>query len=225
MINRPSLKNLKNSFSVKKAKRLGLFLLAAATILDGGLLYNYAPSNKFTLKSNFGKVADETTSSGLYFHIPLAQYTHDYRKEVQSIEFNAGGMRFFPFGESTYDKNYMSSSLRLNYRVTEDTQKLGYHGWAMDGYFLEDGYWLLTDMMNQSANAVMGNHSMAETMADPQRYIEEYYEDLLFRFEQNNVPVEVESIEFEKFNTFLSTETISYQKKVNSDHAPPEFKP
>lgn len=215
MLKKPSFKNLKERITKKNVKKLGLFLVTAAAIMDGGILYNYAPSNKFTLKSTFGKVADHTTPSGLYFHVPFVQYDHDYRKEVQTIDFNAGGMRFLPFGESTADKNYLSSSLRLNYRVTEDTKKLGYHPWSMDGYLLPDGYWLLTDMMNQSANAVMGDHSLAETVGNPERYMEEFCDDLMFRLEQNNVPVDVESVELQQFNTFFPTKSLSPQKIID----------
>ncbi len=216
---KPSLSNLKEHVSKRNIKRLGLFLLTAATLVDGGLLYNYASTDKFTLKSTFGKVADKTTPSGLYFHIPFIQYVHDYHKGVQTIDYSAGGMRFLPFGESTSDRNHLSSSLRLNYRVTEDTKKLGYHPWAMDGYLLPDGYWLLTDMMNQSANAVMGKQPLTETVGNPEKYIKEYYEDLTFRLEQNNVPVEIESLELQKFNTFFPTRSVSYQKIDNSKNA------
>ena len=218
---KPSLKNLKEKITKKNLVRLGLFSLAAASVLDGGIVYNYAPSNKFTLKSTLGKVADQTTPSGLYLHLPFVQYVHDYHKEVQTIEYSAGGMRFLPLGASTNDQNHLSASMKLNYRVTEDTKQLGYHPWAMDGYILQDGYWILTDMMNQSANAVMGDRPMVETMSDPERFTEEFYEDLEFRFKQNNMPVDIESIEFQKFNTFFSTKTVSYQKFVNPQHKQP----
>jgi len=212
MMNKPSFKNFKERITKKNVKKLGLFLLTAATIIDGGLLYNYAAANKFTLKSSFGKVADKTTSSGLHFHIPFVQYVHDYRKEVQTIDFSVGGIRFLPFGESTADKNHLGADVKLSYRVTEDTKKLGYHPWEMDGFVMQDGYWLLTDMMNQSGNAVMGDRPLAETISDPKRFVEEFYEDLAFRLEQNNVPVKIESLELQKFNTFGPTKTVSYHK-------------
>lgn len=211
----PSLQNLKERVSKKNVKNVGLFLLAAAAIIDGGILYNYAPANKFTLKSTFGKVDDKTQSSGFYAHLPFVQYVHDYRKEVQTIDFSVGGIRFLPFGESTADKNHLDADVKLNYRVIEDAKKLGFHAWEMDGYLLQDGYWLLTDMMNQSGNAVMGDRSLAETVSDPKRFTKEFFEDLAFRLEQNNVPVEIESVELQKFKTFAPTKTVSYHKIEN----------
>jgi hypothetical protein len=215
-MNKPSFKNIKERITKRNLKKLGLFLLATSAITDGGLLYNYAPANKFTLGSTFGKVADETTPSGLNFHFAPVYYVHDYRKEVQTIDFCVGGIRFMPFGKSTADQNHLNADVKLNYRVTEDEEKLGYHAWEMDGYLLPDGYWLLTDMMNQSANAIMGQRQLAETTSDPERFTEEFYEDLAFRLEQNNVPVDLESIEFEGFGTNFPTRSVSYQKVVNS---------
>lgn len=214
-MNEPSFHNLKDRVSNIGVKKLGLFLLTAATAVDGGLLYNYAGAEKFTLKSTMGAVAEKTTPSGLYMHLPLVQYVHDYHKGTQTIDVTSGGMRFFPSGESTKDKNYLGAEGRLLYRVTEDAEKLGYHPWAMDGYVLPDGYWLLTDMMNQSANAVLGNRSLAGTQSNPELYAEEFYEDLDFRLKQNNVPVEVESYELKRFKTFGPTQTVSYQKVMN----------
>jgi len=81
----------------------------------------------------------------------------------------------------------------------------------MDGWILADGYWLLTRRMNESANAILGRRSMTEIASDPKRFMQEFHEDLKARLEQNNIPVEIESIELHGFNTIGPTRVVAYE--------------
>ena len=95
----------------------------------------------------------------------------------------------------------MTASVTLQYKVVPDVGKLAMHRWAMDGWMMADGYWLLTRRMNESANAVLGRRTQAENMSNPKQFVKDFYEDLKTRLEQNNIPVEIESIELHGFNT------------------------
>ena len=207
----------KKALKVGKWAGVGAFVTAA--LWDGGLFYNYAGPNKLTLRTSFGAVDQKhDMQPGFYFHVWPFSYTHDYSSEVQTIEFGAGGKYFVPWGENTADQNHLHAKLRLNYRVMPDKQKLGYHRWEMDNILSKsDGYWMLTRMMNASANAVMGKDNIAKIMANPDQFSKDFYEDLQFRLKQNNVPIEIESIELKKFATFFPTKSVSYQKIENPD--------
>ena len=196
----------------KAAAFLALGTVFASVAFDGGLLFNKINPNQFGIKTSFGKVTSDILSPGYRFHVPLIQYTHDYNAQVQRIRFTAGGIYFLPFGKSTGDQNTLLSEIVLNYRVLSDKQKLGYHRWAMDGFLLPDGFWILTRRLNESVNAVMGKQRMAETLSNPEQFMLDLHSDLKLRLETNNIPVQIESIELNKFKTFLPVKSISYQK-------------
>jgi hypothetical protein len=181
---------------------------------------NYAGPNQFALRETFGNVGEKTLPSGMYFHVPFAQYTHSYNKNVQMIEFNAGSCRFLPLCASTADQNTLTSKIALHYEVLQDPQKLGFFRWKMDGWKYPDGYWLLTEQLNHSANAVMGKKSMAEVLVNPQQYLSDLYQDFAFRLEQNNIPVKITSIELKGFSTFIPTHTVTYQLDKGAANAP-----
>lgn len=187
--------------------------LGGALITDGGLIYNYAAPNQFTLKTNWSAVSDETTGSGLHLHLWPATYTHDYPAQIQRINFNAGGIWHLPFGDSTADQNHLHARMRLNYTVSQDTDSLQYHRWGMEDYFgLPAGYFMLTGYMNSSANAIMGQDEMGVTLGNPEAYLEAFSRDFSFRLQQNNVPIQIESIELEGFGTFFPTRDVSYNR-------------
>lgn len=204
---------MKFPFSKKKtAAYLALGIVFASVATDGGLLYNKVGPNQAGLKTTFGKIlSKDMLKSGVHFNVPLVQYTHDYNMQVQNIRFTSGGVYFLPFGESTGDRNTLLSDVTLNYRVIPDAVKLGYHRWSMDGFLLSDGFWLLTKMLNDSTNAVMGKQSMADTISSPKEFADELLADLAIRLETNNIPIKIESIELNSFKTFMPTKSISYQ--------------
>ncbi len=210
-----------SSHTFKKASKWGGIGVALTLALaDGGLLYNYAGSNKFVIKTTLGNISSDNLSSGIYLNVPFAQYTHDYNRQVQTLSFTTGGHYHIPFGASTEDQNSLLADMRLHYRVLPDKEKLGFHRWAMDGFVMPDGYWLLTQMMNDSANAVMGQATMAHTASHPEEYLQNFLEDFKIRIEQNNIPIEVQSVELKNFNTFLPSNMISYQKRDNQEKKP-----
>jgi regulator of protease activity HflC (stomatin/prohibitin superfamily) len=201
------------------SKRLGIAFAAAAT---GYSSYNYVGPDQFAIRETLGSVTSkEALPPGLYFHLPFVQYTHSYQSGVQKISFNAGCGRFNPFVDSTADQNELMAQVTLQYKVTPDIAKLSLHRWSMDGWMMADGYWLISGMMNDSANAVFGKRTMAETIANPARFAAEFAEDVKFRLEQNNVPVEIESIEVHGFKTtYLPTRTVSYEAVRKPQAAP-----
>jgi hypothetical protein len=149
----------------------------------------------------------------IYTQFPFVQYTHKYGANTQTIEFNGGGCRFLPNCDSTGDQNNLSAEFRLNYKVIPDAQKLSFHRWEMEKWGTgRNGYWTLTSMLNTSANAILGQKSMKESLnSDPNAFAKAVFNDLSYRLAQNNIPVEVESLELKEFKTwYVPTRTVAY---------------
>lgn len=193
----------------KAAKRIG----AALGLMGLGYIStNYVRSDQFALRQSFFSAGEKTLPSGFYVTLPWPlQYTHSYESRTQRIEFSAGSGRFLPFFDSTGDRNILTADIAINYKVVPDPAKLKFHLYEMDGWMMQDGYWLLTKMANDSANAVLGRCAMAETLANPQRFIDDLKADLEARLEQNNVPVEIESLELKHFDTLLPAKIVDYK--------------
>lgn len=136
--------------------------------------------------------------------VPFIQFTHVYNAAVQSINLKTGGARFLPGYASTKDNNAFMSDMVLNYKLKQDETNIGIWRWSMRPWFMgRDGYWLLTGKMNESANAVLGDKNMAEILSDPKAYVQAYTDDLKSRLEQNNIPVEIISVELKGFKTSI----------------------
>lgn len=173
----------------------------------------YIDAHEFGVRETMFNVTDTNMKPGIYFQVPLAQFTHQYQTNTQRIDFTAGSCRWVAVCNSTEDQNVLTASFRLAYKVRQNDPNIIYHRWEMRSWlFQSDGYFLLTGLLNDSTNAVMGRQSMAATMADPARFNREVYEDFKLRLQMNNVPVEIESLELKRINTTIwPTRTVSYQ--------------
>lgn len=203
-------------------KAAGALATTAALALTGYAAGNKINPKQFGLRETFYAVVGDTLlDSRIHMQVPFVQYTHTYDMNTQKINFNAGSCRFVPFCDSTADQNPLTSNITLHYKVVKDHQKITYHRWAMEGFIMPDGYWLLTDMMNTSANAVLGRNTMAHTLSNPQEYLKALHEDLSIRLAQNNIPVEIESLELAALNSsYAPTRTVSYQSIGQSVQVP-----
>lgn len=199
--------------------RKAIFGLAAALGITTCASISHIGPGQFGLRETFYQLVSGIIPPGIYGQVPFVQFTHNFEANTQRIEFNAGSCRFWPLCENTKDQNALTASVALNYRVLPDAEKLGFHLWAMDGFVMPDGYWLLTDLLNTSANAVMGKYNMAYILSNPEEFLDELRRDFTIRLQQNNIPVEVESLELKKFNTSIgaATQTVSYQSWRNPD--------
>ena len=213
--------NILPKTSSTKAKA-GYLAAIFGAVVTGYAAQNYVGPEQFALRETFGMVTSGVLPSGLYLHVPYAQYTHSYQRNTQHIHFNAGSCRFWRGCDSTADNNPLIADVVLNYQTTPDTEKLALHRWSMDGWVFPDGYWLLTGLMNDSANAVMGQKGIAETMANPQKFIDDFANDVSFRFAQNNIPVEIESLEVKGFKATLPANIVSNQIKRFKPNSQPK---
>ncbi len=157
--------------------------------------------DQFAIQETLYRFNSEIIPPRISIQIPFIQFTHNFQANTQKIEFNAGSCRFWPLCDSTKDQNPLTANIVLNYKILPDKKKLSYHLWEMDGFVMPDGYWLLTDLLNQSTNAVMGRGDLAEHLRKPEDFLKALKEDFAFRAEQNNVPIEIESLELKKFKT------------------------
>lgn len=203
---------LRLQFSKGAAKAVAATLGVALT---GIASVNKPEPGQFALRETFyATVSDEILEPGIHPQVPFVQYTHVYDSRTQSISFNAGSCRFIAVCDSTADQNPLIAEVTLNYKVLKDREKLTFHRWAMEGIVMQDGYWLLTDMMNISANAVLGKKAMAQNLADPQAFLNDFYDDLSIRLTQNNVPVEIEGLELHSLKSWYTpTRTVAYVKR------------
>lgn len=185
-------------------------MLVAALIL--GTVCRVSPKQFGLRMTGYVLMSDHFLPSGVTLQVPLVQYTHKYQANTQTITLTAGGCRFWPTCDSTKDQNPLRAEVIVQYRVKQDLEDLGFHQWAMEGFLFPDGYWLLTDLLNVSANAVLGQKTLAETvLSAPRQFSDALYADFTNRLKLNNVPVEVESLELREFNTFyVPIRTVAY---------------
>lgn len=158
--------------------------------------------------------------SGWSAQVPYVQFTHHYGTNTQKIEFNAGSCRFWPLYEDTADRNAVTARVALSYRVLPDIDRLKFHLWEMDGLVMQDGYWLLTGLMNEAANTLMKRRTMAETISDSARFARELHETFSSLIEQRNIPVEIERIEVKGFHTSALTSTTTISNEVVEKSVP-----
>lgn len=198
--------------SKKLAKCFGL---AAGVGLLGWLSFQKVEPDEIGLRTTFGAV-NGLKEPGWYFQIPLVQWTHAYKTRQQTIQFNAGGFPFLPGFDSTEDQNPVKADIVLNYKIKPESEKLGFFRWGMHEWFTgRNGYWRLIGKMNESANAVLGDRTMAESYGNTTQLAQDFTNDLAFRINQNNMPITIESIEFKGLNTpsvIFKTRTRSYVK-------------
>jgi regulator of protease activity HflC (stomatin/prohibitin superfamily) len=188
---------------LKKSKIKASFA-ALGLCLTGVASINNIRPGEFGLQETFYRFASAGIKEpGVYLQVPFAQFMHHYGANTQNIEFNAGSCRFFPTCANTNDKNALTAKIALNYRVMPDAKKLSFHRWEMDGFVMQDGYWLLSGLLNDSANTVMGRYTMAETLSHPDRFLNELNADFLNRIYVNTIPIEIESIELKEFYTSI----------------------
>ncbi len=215
------LSRIKSFFPKIRLEKRRARALAVSALVGAGL-YNVLtvvnPNQMAMRETLFNVTSDRLMGPGWYFQIPFVQYTHVYNMNTQRFDFSAGSNRWMlPISSSTSDQNILQADVTLNYKVLPDEQKLIYHRWDMhnwpwQGYFGKpDGYYQLTGLLNDSANAVLGRRRMGETLSNPKKFAEDLYQDFTQRLQMNNVPVEVESLEVKGFNTsFIPSRTKSY---------------
>ena len=174
---------------------------------------NYVGPNEFGVQEILMNVTDANVKSGVHFQIPFVQITHKYNTAIQKFTFNAGSGRWIKWAGSTEDRNTLTAKVKLSYKIDPDETKIIYHRWGMRKWFGQDnGYFVLTDLLNDSANAVMGKKPLGEIVADPSTFNKELLNDFRFRVETNNIPITIESIELQSLDTTMKpTHTISYQ--------------
>lgn len=196
-------------------KKAVLYSLGAVGVsaLVWGTTYNLVEPDQFSMRVTMGVNSDGIKPSGLYFNVPFVQYTHSYQATQQRINYHAGSCWLIPLCDSTADHNILTAQVSLNYRVTKDTEKLLLHRWSMDGWQMADGYWLITYLMNDSANAILGKRNMVDNILRPKEFLDDFTQDFSQRLTQNNVPIEIDSIEMHGFTTFLRTRNVSYHIK------------
>jgi len=207
------------------SKRNASILAAAFGLAAIGLAsYSNVRPSQFGLQEiYYTRVEGDILKPGIRGQIPLLHFTHTFNAKTQTISYNAGGCRFKPGCESTGDHNPLRVELELSYRVIPDRDKLTAHLWDMEGYILPDGYWLLTEMMNTSANAALGKQSMIQHLDNPKVILKNIHDDLAQRLTLNNIPVEIERLEIKSLNTsyiptrFPNYDSISHDTKI----APP----
>ena len=164
---------------------------------------SHTARDQFSIRETAYKFSSEIREPGITLQIPFFQFTHNYMANTQKINFNAGSCRFLPMCKSTLDQNALTADISLNYRVLPNAEKLSFHLWEMDGFITKDGYWLLTRMLNDSTNAVMGKSTMTQLLAAPEKFLKDVKEDFAFRIKQNNIPIEIESLEMKEFSTSI----------------------
>lgn len=157
--------------------------------------------DQFAIQETLYKFNSEIIKPRISAQVPFVQFTHNFQSSTQRAEFNAGSCRFWPMCANTQDHNSLIAQVVLNYKVKPDAQNLSYHLWEMDGFVMPDGYWLATRVLNESTNAVMGRNDMATIMKYPEQLLKQIKDDFVFRLEQNNIPIEVESLELKKVST------------------------
>ena len=156
-------------------------------------------------------LSDHTLNPGVTAQVPFLQYTHKYDANTQTITLDAGGCRFLPWCNSTGDQNPLRANMVLQYQVDRNVEDLGFHQWQMEGFFFPDGYWLLTDLLNTSANAALGQKTTAGILATPDQFVKLVHDDLTNRLKLNNIPVTIKSVELKDFHTwFVPLRVVSY---------------
>lgn len=197
---------------------------AAAFLMTSWASMKVIRANEFGLRQTVGIVNSDLKKPGIHFQIPFAQLTHAYRASTQTIKFGAGSNRFIPWDMNTTDKNVLIADITINYTVKPDAEKLKLWRWEMRDWFTgRNGYWLLTDMANTSANAVLGNRTMAEAISKPVDFAQDFYANYVARLETNNIPVEIQSIEIERTRTTLwPTHSVHYVRVINPSAQPPQ---
>lgn len=171
-----------------------LAAIAAAAFL-GWKSYFVVNPDEFGIRLTLGDMHQNLLDPGFYLKVPFAQSIHSYKKNTQIIDYTAGGCRWWVC-ENTADRNTLYARMRLHYRVDPQAGPIGNHRWAMDGWVRPDGYWSITDLMNDSVNAVMGKTGFGETAAQPEAFATAFMDDLTTRLKQNNLPVTAQRLEF-----------------------------
>jgi regulator of protease activity HflC (stomatin/prohibitin superfamily) len=187
----------------RKAARVAAAALVASTALYWG--QNMVSPGQFGMRVSFWKADPKIQESGWKAFVPFVQYVHSYNQNTQRIEFNAGSCRFLPWCDSTADHNPLLAHVGINYKVRPDIPKLALQRWAMDGWIMPDGYWLISELANESANAVLGQQSMAQALQKPEQFLKDFQHDLAQRLERSNVPVDLQSIELLGLKTRFPT--------------------
>lgn len=213
--------NLPQIPKIHIGKRTAFGAAAAVAVAAAMSSVTTVGPNQMGLRETLGNVTSDLMKPGMSFTIPVIQFTHVYQTNTQKIDFVAGSDRWTPFKPSTADQNVLMAEVVLNFKVIPDEQNLIYHRWAMRKWFgTPNGYFLVTQMMNDSANAVLGRQTMAQALASPAKFESDYYQDLTQRLQINNIPVAIESLELKKLQTFMPTRTVAYN--VQGISAPPQ---
>jgi len=189
---RPVFKRVSGAAAKLPRRKLAL---AAAAAFMGWKSYFIVQPDQFGIRLNLGEVDDVNLQPGLYFKIPFVQSIHSYGKNTQIIDYTAGGCRWWVC-ENTADRNTLYGRVRMHYTVDPGAGPIGQHRWAMDGWVLQDGYWPLTRLLNDSVNAVAGRNDFGAVTANPDRFITDLVDNYELRLRQNNLPVRLERMEF-----------------------------
>lgn len=197
-------------------------MAATGLALTGYASVTNITPKQFGLRESFYVMTGNIMNPGIYFQFPFVQYTHRYETNTQVLQLNSGGCRFLPWCDSTGDHNPLTADMVLHYRVLPNVDKMNFHRWAMESWGTgRDGYWLITKTLNTAANTALGQKNMADTLKDPEGFQKAVYNDLKYRLEQNNIPVEIESLELKGFNTWYTpTRTVVYSATKNKPAAP-----
>jgi len=168
-----------------KAGVLALFGMAAVAVV-GMRSYQIIPAQSYGVDIQAGQLLSDRLRPGFYWKWPAYEKIYIFNNNTIITENTVGE------GKNTSDQNAFTADVRLHYRVNPSVGSIALKISAISS---DDAASELVTYMNQSVNAAVGSRPGRESLADPAGFLIGFQNNLNWRISQNNLPVQVDSIE------------------------------
>lgn len=199
---------------------------AVMSLFLGWKSFNIVQPNEFAVRTTMGAITSSDLPSGPSFKVPFVQSIYTYSRNVIINEFTAGASG--NGDANTQDRNKLEANMRLHYRIDPTVGDMNFHYYNLSSLIGQgDGSDYLKTLINDSANAVFGQRSARETLADDDAFIKAFADNLEWRLRQNKVPITIDTVEL--LNIKATDYRVPVQKMfrpgVGIVTAPPTLKP
>ncbi|MDD5585719.1 MAG: SPFH domain-containing protein [Alphaproteobacteria bacterium] len=179
--------------------------------------YKIVPAQSYGVRVTFGQMVSDNVPPGFYFKYPLYDTIDIFSNNTVIVESEVGAVKSSGSSSenatelNSSDRNPVSAKIRTHYKVNPAVGSIALKLPEMRG---DNGETAFKELENQSFNAVVGSRPAAETLDDPTGFLEAFLVNLRWRLAQNNMPIEIDTIELLSFHANLRK---PIQYRIKSD--------
>ncbi len=186
----PAKKKRRSVSEFYEDHKVGIIGTVVTAFLASSILgyrsFEIVEAGNFGVRIKNGKLVSDNLEAGIYSKSPIFDTIYELRNNTIILETTAGT------GRNTHEQNMLTADLRIHYKIKPE---IGSIALQIDNMVTDQGKALLEEVADNSLDSVVGERHSMDHLANPQGLLQGLADNFEWRFRQNNVPAEIDSIE------------------------------